>query len=258
VLTYQRFTLPRPITGFDRILVLDSNASSNYHGLAMQLNKRFSHNFQFVASYTLGKVLDDRPESQVFNPGGVAEANLLSDPYNPRADRGPGVVDARHRFVLSGVWELNYANRLRGIPKAMLGGWEFSGILAVQSGLPYSGLVNFDLNNDGNPFSDRTPGQLRNTFYLPATISVDPRVTRNIRFTERVQLKLICEAFNVLNRANISGVRATQFSRISSTAICGIAGAPCLLPQTAGLTAFSAPAATSGPRIMQLAAKLVF
>lgn len=258
MLTYQRFTLARPIVGFDRILVLDSNASSNYHGLAVQLNKRLSHNFQFVASYTLGKVMDDRPESQVFNPGGGAEANLLSDPHNPRADRGPGVVDARHRFVLSGVWELNYANRLRAIPKAILSGWEFSGILAVQSGLPYSGLVNFDLNNDGNPFTDRTPGQPRNTFYLPTTVSLDPRVTRNIRFTERVQLKLICEAFNVLNRANSTDARTTQFSRSTSSAVCGIAGTPCLVPQNTGSTAFGTPTATPGPRILQFALKLLF
>jgi hypothetical protein len=253
-LTYLRFGSPRPISGFDRILALESGGNSFYHGLAVQLNKRFSHNFQFLAGYTLSKVIDDRPESQIFNPGGGAEANLLSDPFNPRADRGPGVVDARHRFVLSGVWELNSATHLRGLAKAILGGWELSGIVAVQSGLPYTGLVNFDLNNDGNPFSDRTPGQPRNTLRLPTTVSLDPRVTRNVRLTEHARLQFIWEAFNVFNRANITGVRTTQFSRSTSAAVCGVARTPCLVPQSN----FGAPTATLDPRIMQLSLKLLF
>lgn len=264
-LTYQRFPGPtttssptRPISGFDRIFLLASDADSRYHGLAVQLNKRFSHNFQFLAGYTLGKVLDDRPEAINFNPGGPNDALLLSDSFNPDADRGPGVEDARHRFVLSGVWDLNYANRFHRVPKAVLSGWEFSGILAVQSGLPYSGLVNFDLNNDGNSQTDRTPGQPRNTFRLPTTVSLDPRLTRNVAIKERVRLQFICEAFNVLNRVNMADVRTTQLSRSTSAATCGIAGTPCLVPQNAGITAFGATAATLGPRIMQLALKLLF
>ena len=258
VLSYPRFTSARPIPGFDRMIALESNASSSYHGLAVQVNKRLSHNFQFLAAYTLGKVIDDRPEPFVLNPGTNAEALLLSDPSNPRADRGPGALDARHRFVLSGVWNLNYANRLRGPAKFTLGGWELSGILTAQSGFPYDGLVSFDLNNDGNPFSDRTPGQSRNTFRLPGTVSLDLRITRNVPITEHVRLQIIGEAFNVLNRANITGVRTTQFSRVNSLSACGVAGAPCLVPQGTGLTAFGTATATSGPRIVQLAVKFQF
>lgn len=260
VLTYQRFTAPRPVSGFDRVFLLKSDANSIYHGLAVQLSKRFSHNFQFLAAYTLGRVIDDRPESLVFNPGGANDALLLYDSSNPRADRGPGIEDARHRFVLSGIWDLKYGSRLRGAAKAVLDGWEMSGILAVQSGLPYSGMVgpNLDLNNDGNLVNDRAPGQPRNAFRLPTTVSLDPRLTRNVAIRERMRLQLIWEAFNVFNRVNITDVRARQYSRSTSTTVCGVAGTPCLVPQTTGSTAFSSPFATSGPRIMQLAAKLLF
>jgi len=257
VLTFPRFTLPRPIAGFDRILLFESNANSIYHALAVQLKKRFSQEFQFLASYTFSKVIDDLPEPIPLNvPQG--DSRLLSDGSNPRVDRAPSVSDQRHRFVLSGVWQLNYAKGLPAAAKAILAGWELSGILTAQSGLPYSGLVNFDLNNDGNSATDRTPGLGRNTFYLPTTVSFDPRVTRNVQFTERVRLQFIWEAFNVLNHANISGVRTTQFSRSTSAAVCGIAGTPCLVPQHIGATAFGTPTATSGPRIMQLALKLLF
>jgi hypothetical protein len=224
----------------------------------VQLNKRFSNNLQFLAGYTLGRVIDDRPEAINFSAGGPNDSLLLSDSFNPQADRGPAVEDVRHRFVLSGFWDLNYANRLPGAGKAILGGWRLSGILAVQSGLPYSGLVNFDLNNDGNSQSDRTPGQPRNIFRLPTTVSLHPRLTRNLAIKERVRLQFIWEAFNIFNRINFSDVRTTQFSRSASTAVCGIAGTPCLIPQSTSTTAFGAPAATLGPRIMQLALKLLF
>ncbi len=258
MLTHQRFPATRPIAGFNRIIALEGSGNSTYHGMVVQLNKRFSQNFQFQTSYTLGKVIDDRPEPLILDPGGPTEADLLSDPSNPRADRGPAGVDARHRFVVSGVWELNYAKRLAGPAKAIFGGWELSGILAVQAGLPYSGLVNFDLNNDGNPFSDRTPSQPRNTFRLPTTVSLDPRVTRNVRSTEDMRLQFIWEAFNVFNHANITEVRTTQFSRSPSAAVCGVAGVPCLVLQDTGASAFGTPLATSGPRIIQLAAKFIF
>jgi len=256
-LTFPRFTLPRPIAGFDRILLLESNANSIYHGLAVQLKKRFSEDFQFLASYTFSKVIDDVPEPIPLNvPQG--DSRLLSDGSNPRVDRAPSVSDQRHRFVLSGLWQLNYATGLAAPAKAILSGWELSVILTAQSGLPYSGLVNFDLNNDGDSATDRTPGLGRNTFSLPTTVSLDPRVTRNVQLTERIRGQFIWEAFNVFNHANISGVRTTQFSRSTSGAVCGIAGTPCLVPQGFGATAFGTPTAASDPRVMQLAVKFLF
>jgi len=259
VLTYSIYDTPRPIVGFDRILAMEGTASSNYHALAVQVNKRFSQNFQFLGAYTLSKVIDDHPFPFDLVPGNAGlESDQLYEPTNPRADRALGNVDARHRFVLSGIWDLHYADGLSQPAKAILSGWEFSGILAVQSGLPYSGLVNYDLNNDGNAFNERTPGQPRHIFRFPTTVSLDPRLTRTVRFNERVRMQFIVEAFNVFNRANISDVYTTQYARAISTADCGIAGTPCLVPQNTGTTAFGAPAGTLGPRIMQLALKLLF
>ena len=257
VLTFQKFTLPRPLAGFDRILLWESAASSIYHGLAVQLTKRYARHFQFMAAYTFAKVIDDAPEPAVM-PTGAGDVFLLSDASNPRADRSAGGNDQRHRFVLSGIWQLDYASKLPPAAKAILGGWELSGILTAQSGQPYSGMVNFDLNNDGNSSNDRTPGLGRSTFYLPSTVSFDPRVTRNVQLTEHAKLQFIWEAFNVFNHGNVTAARTTQYARSVSPAICGIAGAPCLVPQDTGVSAFGVPTATSGPRIMQLSAKLVF
>lgn len=252
-LSYQQFVLPRPIAGFGRILLMESSANSIYHALVLQVWKRYAHGFQLSGSYTFSKTIDDNPEPIAVNPP-ATDNLLLSDATNPRADRGPGVNDQRHRFVLSGIWQIGEARSFARVSRMLLGGWESSGIFTAQSGLLYSALVSFDLNNDGNSNNDRTPGLGRNTFHLPRSISLDPRVTKNLPITEKVRLQLIAEAFNIFNHGNIASVRTTQFAR----SICGIPGAPCLVRQNTGLNTFGAPTATSGPRILQLSAKFVF
>jgi hypothetical protein len=260
VLTYQRFSLPRPMSTFNRILQFTSSGNSAYHGLVVQVTKRLSSSYSFLTSYTLSKVIDDNPNVFAIRPN-PGNALFLSDPTNPREDRGPGANDQRHRLVVSGIWQLDYAKHLSAPAKAVLEGWQVSAILTAQTGQPYSGLVGFDLNNDGNFATDRVPGLGRDTFYLPTSISFDPRLTRTVRLRDWLQLQMMLEAFNAFNHSNITAVRTTEFAVVQSPASCGIAGSPCLVPQntqTAGLDAFGTPTASSGSRILQFGVKLIF
>jgi hypothetical protein len=257
VLSYRKFTLPPPIAGFDRILLFESDGSSIYHGLALQARKRFSQDFQLQCSYTFSKVIDNNPNVYALSPN-PGNNLLVQDSSDPSADRGPGSNDQRHRLVLGGMWKLNYGSRLAPAPRTVLAGWQLSGILVAQSGQPYSGMVRFDLNNDGNSMNDRTPGLGRNTFYIPASVSLNPRLAHTFSLLEKARLEMIWEAFNVLNHANIAAVRTTQYVRSVSPAVCGIASAPCLVPQSLGVNAFGIPVRSSGPRIMQLAVKVSF
>lgn len=257
VLSYGAYTQPRPITGFDRVLLLQTNGSSVYHGLALQASKRFSRHFQLQAAYTYSKTIDDNPTIGALNPG-PGDGGLLSDSMNPAVDRGLSDADQRHRFVAYGVWELDHG---RGLPRAatiLLRGWQLSGIFLAASGEPYSGLLNFDLNNDGNAATDRPPGLARNTFLLPTIVAWDSRVTRMQRFGDRVSLQVNWDAFNALNRANFSAVRTTLFARSTSLATCAPAAIPCLVPQTSGAAAFGTPTGALDPRIMQFSAILRF
>lgn len=264
--TYLRYPSTRPIAGFQRISQFESNANSIYHGMTVQLTKRLSHNFQGSAAYTWGKVIDDAPDATSVVPFSSGDdAKMISDPLNIRADRAPGSNDQRHRFVLSGIWQLNYANELPAVAKAIFGGWELSGILSAQSGQPYSGIINFDLNNDSNRQTDRTPTTGRNAFTLPSTWSFDPRLTKSIPITEKAKLQIIAEAFNIFNRFNVTAVRNQQYAVSTVTASsnpCGTGaavGTSCLVPQNTGLTAFQTPSSTNnGYRIFQLGAKFTF
>jgi len=256
-LSYQKYTQPRPLADFDRVSVFDSGGNSLYHGLTVSVNKRFSHQYGLSLSYTLSKATDDNPDVYAINPVGT-DAQLLSDPLHPEADRSASVNDQRHRLVLSGLWQLNYASALSRTARAFLDGWDVAAVLTAQSGRPYSGLVNLDLNNDGNLQTDRTPGLGRNTFYLPARISLDLRLARSLPLGARARLQIITEAFNLLNYANVTAVNNTQYAVTYLSIDCGLAGTPCLMPWNTGPAAFGTATETAGPRIVQFALKLHF
>jgi outer membrane receptor protein involved in Fe transport len=252
----------RPIAGFARIEEFQSSSNSVYNGLTLQLNKRLSHNYQLLASYTYGKVIDDNPDATAVVPFSGDDAKMVQDPLNPRGDRATGVNDQRHRFVLSGVWDLDsYSRSLSHSARYLVGGWEISGILTAQTGQPYSAQVNFDLNGDSNSRTDRVPGIGRDTFYLPNFVSLDPRITKNISITERVKAQLILEAYNSLNRINYTSLSATQYSVSSSAAACGPGVViPCFVTPR---TPFQTPLSTQlnfgpGSRIVQLSGKISF
>jgi hypothetical protein len=131
-------------------------------------------------------------------------------------------------------------------------------------------MVNSDLNNDSNRSTDRTPGIGRNTFYLPRSVSLDPRITKNVQLTERLRLQLIGEAFNIFNHTNINGVSRTQYSVVANSVVdpttgqrlCSSTVTQCLEPPDKVPNQknfpFRFPTADITPRIFQLAAKIVF
>lgn len=235
----RRYTSARPFTNFQRVILFQSSADSQYNGATIDLNKRFSHNWQARLAYTYSKVEDNKPDATAVVPGGSDDAKYLNDPLDIEGEWAVGDNDVPHRVVLSGVWDLNYGNFGGGWKQWLLGGWSLSGIASYQSGQPYTAMATTDVNNDGNNRSDRQPGFKRNTFRLPALISVDPRVTKTFAFAP-ARLQLIAEAFNVFNRSNVNAVRTAY------------------TPTSTLTSGFGSATSSSGPRIVQLAAKLSF
>ena len=79
---------------------------------------------------------------------------------------------------------------------------------------------------------------------LPRTVTADLRISRQIEVRETMRLQLIFESFNLFNRANVTSVRNTLYS---------VSGG-----QLVRQTNFGSALGTSGPRILQFAAKLLF
>ena len=237
----------RPNPNFGRITLDDSGGDSVYHGVFIQATKRYSRNFQLQASYTFSKVIDSLPD-QTSVVIGSDDAKVAQDTLNPNADRGLGDAHIPHRFVLSTVWDINYADRLSSKPaKYILGGYQLSFISSAQSGRWFSARTNVDLNNDGNRGSDRSPGFGRNTIEGPGFAAVDLRLSKDVPiYTERAKLRLIFEAFNAFNRANFTTINQTAFNYTAATRV--------FTP----VATFRAPTNTADPRILQIALRLTF
>lgn len=248
-LTVLRHPAARPIAGFARISLFESTADSRYNGLALELKRRFSRGFQFLAAYTFSNAKDSRPD-QTMVVVGVDDSKGLQNNLDIRADWGRSDLDIRHRFVFSPVYEVGRVAQDNPVASGLLSNWTFSGIITLQSGFAYSALITGDANRDGNSATDRVPGTTRNGFTTPSIYILDSRVNRSFRFGERYQLSLIGEAFNLLNRSNIATVNTGRYGIASSSATT--------LTNPAVTTPFGGPRTFLGERQMQLAIRFKF
>jgi outer membrane receptor protein involved in Fe transport len=242
-IAYHHFGSDDPFSRFDRVVAFESNAESTYNGLTVDLVRRFTGDTQLRVAYTLGKVVDTNPDATAV---ATDDGRFASNPVDFDADRTVGDNDRRHRLVASGVYvTTRRADLLPGVVRAFATGWTFSAIFTAESGRPYSArMVDVDLNNDGNRFNDLAPGTRRNAFRLPAIVTLDPRIAREIPLRGSVRAQLIWEAFNLLNRANFNAAVMSRYTVREST----------LVPTTA----FGEPQSSAGERIMQLALRVTF
>ena len=233
---------PNPVCPFGIINQVNSGGNSNYNALWVTLNKHFSRGFQFLASYTYSKSLD-------YNSLSSAESLVLQNAYNPRGDYGPSEFDARHRFVLSGFYELPFkGNRL-------VQGWQLGIITQAQSGNPITptlaigpgpGIsltvrpdVTGAIQTTGDPsqwFVSKAvfvspcvagvchPGNLgRDSIIGPNFLNTDFSVTKNTKITERFNLQFRTEMFDAFNHPNFGNPVLTTtsgaFGRILGTRV---------------------------------------
>ena len=257
VIPYLKYPAVRPNAAFNQVFQFQSNAHSNYNGLTVQVNKRFSHHFQFQTAYTWSHAIDDAPDATAVVPG-ADDAKMVYSPLLPFLDRADSVNDIRHRSVTNWVWNLDYMKTDNAIARALVNGWELSGIFTAQSGSPYTGLItgaNPDLNQDGNRATERPGNTRRNTFRTPAFVSLDPRLTKGFKFTESTNLQLFAEAFNILNRFNPTLINNSQY------VLTGGVLTPNNSPTSTsafGLPRSNIASPLNGARIVQLGARFTF
>jgi len=115
---------PDQIPVFSNVFAQDTIANSSYNSLQADLEKRFSNGLQLQAAYTYSKSMDQ-----------ASSFEDLLNPFNPRASRSLSLFDARHRFVVSYVYQLPVP-KYSGLKGQVLDGWEVSGITQFQSGFP--------------------------------------------------------------------------------------------------------------------------
>jgi hypothetical protein len=156
---------------FNSIFAQDTVANSNYNSLQASLEKRFSHGLQFEVAYTWSKSQDDASSFE----------NLLR-PFcdassGPHCNKALSLFDARHRLVISYLWQLP-TPKYEGIAGKIVDGWAISGISSFQSGFPIRLESNAD-NELENSFDFELPG--RPNLVAPLHI-LDPRKNNGFYF----------------------------------------------------------------------------
>jgi Carboxypeptidase regulatory-like domain len=166
-----------------------SRWNSNWNGLLVNLNKRFSQNFSAQISYTYAHSIDDGP-----NPSFVL---IPQDSGNFREEKANSADDIRHRFVVNGT----LASPTTG--SMWLRDFQLSTIITLQSPEFFTKFAGFDANGDIFGNNDRVGIEGRDTFRGRNIYTFDLRGSRTLHFRERYSLQLIAEAFNLANHVNI-------------------------------------------------------
>ncbi len=224
---------PRPNTSFGGVLEVTNGVSSYYDGLAVTFEKRFSHGFQSLASYTWSHEIDDGQGSAT-NAIFFSTASPWTYNGNYAFDKGSGALDQRHRFTYSFVWTPTFSHSDGFFAKYFVNNWELSSITTLMSGRPNGSLTirttdtpvtgmlsNSTLNGFGG--NSRVPFLPVDSLYTPPVYRDDVRLTKNIPLGERFKLSLNFEAFNVSN----------TWSPTSLTSQAYCEGSGCILPSGA-------------------------
>ncbi len=114
------------------------NGFSNYNAfnLRVNINNFANSGLRLTTNYTWSHAIDNL--SSTFSES-ANNFNLgLLDPFNPKLDRGNADFDIRHRFVLSGIWDVPFARGTKGVVKHVLDGWEFAPIFTAVTGTPFT------------------------------------------------------------------------------------------------------------------------
>ncbi len=229
--------------------LFESSGKSAYHGLQLEMQKRYSRNFSFQASYTWSHVIDDA--SDVFDLAGGSA--FPQNPARPSDERSDASFDVRHRATGSMVWSLPWFADQRGLTGLFLSGWRVADRVSLQTGHPYTINTFLDIDQNGLP-TDRPGGQYvetgdssapvsttvapfdyvgfsdsgyydssrgRNSFRTPRAINVDLALSKELSLTEAMRLEFRTEVFNLLNRPNygipVRFLEAPGFGRAVST-----------------------------------------
>ncbi len=134
---------------FSEVTQITTNAVSNYNGMVVSFQHRFSGWGQglFQANYTYGHAFDEVSNGGLFTLTSVGSLSP-QDPNNLRGAYGSADYDVRHSFNASYVWELPLRQVFRGHGwNSLVNAWQVSGTIFARTGFPYTV---FDPARSGN------------------------------------------------------------------------------------------------------------
>ena len=247
--------LRRPFPQFTDVTQLAPPlGNSNYHGMNIKVDKRYSAGLHFQTNYTWAKGIDDA-ESRAEIGGGAGNAYM--NVYNRQLDRGLSGNSIAHRSITSVVYELPFGKGQGFVSDPahwLLGGWTIGYIGEMRTGAPWGVNENVNRTNsfspqnrpnvvgdprlpDGRPRAEFTRAWFngsafaepalyafgnagRISGYGPGSVAMDLSILKDMKFGERFSLQFRTEMLNFANTPSFGlpalNRGATTFGRITS------------------------------------------
>jgi hypothetical protein len=203
-----------------------------YDALVVQVRQRASKWLQGTLAYTWSHARD-------YNAGGGGSdlfiaSNSLRTVFNGdfAGEKGTSELDQRHRLVLTGLIEMPSVKSDNGFVKYVVNDWNLSMIATIASAFYATPTIRVDNNFTGSANTNtlngfggnfRVPYLSRSSLPVESVGRLDARLSKALKFTERYQLSLNFEAFNVFNNVSNTGI-ITEGFRATGGVIRPVAG----------------------------------
>jgi hypothetical protein len=218
--------------------------NSTYEALQVQMNHRFQHGLSAQAAYTFSKSLDQFLGNLSF---GSFTSTTVQNYYDIAAEKSPSNFNQTHKLSWALIYQLpfgkgrHFLNR-GGWLNAVVGGWNFSTLSSLESGMPLALATFQNLTNsiDGGsrpnrlgsglltgsqrsiykwfdpsafvspaPYTFGNDSRTEPDLTAPGTFNMSALLQKQYYFTEKRYVELRCQAANVLNHFNPGGPNTT-------------------------------------------------
>lgn len=194
----------RPYKGFRSVAVVQPRYNSSYHSLQVSGQHRFAGASQVNLAYTWSKNLTDNQTDRSTAP---------QESYNIGLEKSRATLDRTHVFNVNYVYELPFFKKSGGVTQYVLGGWQASGIVTYQTGLPFT-VTTSNFDPAGTGVINANPAARPN-------VSCDPNA--NAPHTQANYFSTTCF---VPNPANTLNTRLAGYQNVVGNASRGIIQGP--------------------------------
>lgn len=236
---------------------------SQYHGLQMDVERRFGKGFYFQAAWTYSNLME------AVEDVGREAGPPIQNPYDVGAERARAAFNPTHRINGALVWELpvgrnrRFFSHMNPALDGLFGGWQLSSLFYYDTGRWFtptftgfdpsatgtSGAQRPDRAGDGNlPSGERTidrwfdvsafvplPNSIgrfgnsgRNIIEGPSSRVIHLSLAKRFRFTGRTNMQLQVNALNVFNIENFdlnaNGLNISPTNRANAGKVLAIRG----------------------------------
>jgi hypothetical protein len=151
-----------PYPGFRSIRLSTNEANSHYNALQIDVNSQVGKDLFLRAFYTLSRTIDPGTGSN-----GGQDLQDVSNPYAGwRYDVGPGGYDRTHNAVVNFIYDIPlFRHNDNRMLRTVVGGWEVSGILTFESGIPLNIGLSGGQGGNGLPNATNRPDKVSSIAY---------------------------------------------------------------------------------------------